>query len=118
MLLLIPSEHAITCVHSFIDTRHPRVYPVNAGDHAPANLRATFQTSLKILGPQKVRVLYLHAPDRSVPFEDTLREVNELYKANCLYVDSSLSYSAQYALRCVFYQRDPWAQQLCRLGGK
>lgn len=28
----------------------------------------------------KVRVFYLHAPDRSVPFEETLREVNELYK--------------------------------------
>lgn len=61
-----------------------RVYPVNAGDHAPAKLRATFETSLKLLAPLKVRVLYLHAPDRSVPFEDTVREVNELYKQGLL----------------------------------
>ena len=60
------------------------MYPVKPGDHAPAALRSTFQTSLKLLSPLKVRVLYLHAPDRSVPFEDTVREVNELYKEGLL----------------------------------
>ncbi|KAI0807306.1 Aldo/keto reductase [Fomes fomentarius] len=74
-----------------VDTK---VYPVSPGDHAPAKLRATFQTSLKILGPQKVRVLYLHAPDRSVPFEDTLREVNELYKENCFEILGLSNYAA------------------------
>ncbi len=62
-----------------------RVYPASPGDHSPAKLRATFETSLKLLAPLKVRVLYLHAPDRSVPFEDTAREVNELYKQGLLY---------------------------------
>jgi len=57
-----------------------RVYPTHPGAHAPAALRATFKTSLGLLAPYKVRVFYLHAPDRSVPFEETLREVNELYK--------------------------------------
>jgi len=56
-----------------------RVYPVKPGDHAPEALRAIFETSLKTLNRPKVRVLYLHAPDRSVPFEATLREVNALY---------------------------------------
>lgn len=60
-----------------IDTK---VYPVHPGDHLPEKFRATFATSLKLLSPCKVRVLYLHAPDRSVPFEDTLREANEIYK--------------------------------------
>ncbi|KAH0832879.1 Aldo keto reductase [Lanmaoa asiatica] len=60
-----------------IDTK---VYPVKPGDHLPENLRNTFMTSLKCLKRDKVRVLYLHAPDRSVPFEDTVREVNNLYK--------------------------------------
>ncbi|OBZ75234.1 Aflatoxin B1 aldehyde reductase member 2 [Grifola frondosa] len=60
-----------------IDTK---VFPSKPGDHAPAALRSTFQTSLKLLSPFNVRVLYLHAPDRSVAFEDTLREINELYK--------------------------------------
>ncbi|KAL0946948.1 hypothetical protein HGRIS_013107 [Hohenbuehelia grisea] len=60
-----------------IDTK---VYPVNAGDHSPANLRSTFLTSLAKLNRRKVRVFYLHAPDRSVPFEETLQEVNALYE--------------------------------------
>ncbi|KAI0934347.1 hypothetical protein AcV5_006218 [Taiwanofungus camphoratus] len=75
-----------------IDTK---VYPVKPGDHAPATLRSTFQTSLKLLAPLKVRVLYLHAPDRSVPFEDTLREVNELYKEG-LFQTFGLSNYASY----------------------
>ncbi|KAH7881747.1 NADP-dependent oxidoreductase domain-containing protein [Phlebopus sp. FC_14] len=60
-----------------VDTK---VYPVNPGDHLPENLRNTFLTSLTYLKRDKVRVLYLHAPDRSVPFEDTVREVNKLYQ--------------------------------------
>ncbi|KAL5533281.1 hypothetical protein ACEPAF_5057 [Sanghuangporus sanghuang] len=59
-----------------IDTK---VYPINPGDHQPKKLRETFLTSLEKLGRPRVRTLYLHAPDRSTPFEDTLREVNELY---------------------------------------
>ncbi|EPQ58165.1 Aldo/keto reductase [Gloeophyllum trabeum ATCC 11539] len=62
---------------STIDTK---VYPVNPGDHSPSALRATFTTSLKALNKSKVRVLYLHAPDRSTPFEDTCREVNKLHQ--------------------------------------
>ncbi|KAJ8487033.1 hypothetical protein ONZ51_g4431 [Trametes cubensis] len=62
-----------------IDTK---VYPVNPGDHKPAALRATFQTSLQLLAPNKVRVLYLHAPDRSVPFEETVAEIVGICKAN------------------------------------
>ncbi|KAJ8594686.1 Aldo/keto reductase [Rhizopogon salebrosus TDB-379] len=60
-----------------IDTK---VYPVNPGDHSPKKLRSIFLTSLQHLKRDKVRVLYLHAPDRSVPFEDTAREINNLYK--------------------------------------
>ncbi|KAJ7219225.1 Aldo/keto reductase [Mycena pura] len=61
---------------SVIDTK---VYPHNPGDHAPANLRATFFASLEALNRKNVRVLYLHAPDRSVPFEETLEEMNKLH---------------------------------------
>jgi aflatoxin B1 aldehyde reductase len=61
-----------------------RVYPSNPGDHSPENLRNTFKTSLQKLAPYKVRVFYLHAPDRSVPFEETLEEVNKLYNEGLL----------------------------------
>lgn len=60
-----------------VDTK---IFPLKPGDHAPERLRELVGESIKALGPYKIRVLYLHAPDRSVPFEDTLRVVNELYK--------------------------------------
>ncbi|KIY69966.1 Aldo/keto reductase [Cylindrobasidium torrendii FP15055 ss-10] len=60
-----------------IDTK---VMPIPAGGHRPENLRKTFKESLAALKRDKVRVLYLHAPDRSVPFEDTCREMNSLHE--------------------------------------
>ena len=57
-----------------------KVYPTEAGMHKPARLRQTFETSLEQLGQQSVEIFYLHAPDRSVPFEETLAEVNTLYE--------------------------------------
>lgn len=74
-----------------IDTK---VYPVKPGDHAPHALRETFQTSLKALNRQKVRVLYLHAPDRSVPFEDTLKAVDELYREGLFEIFGLSNYAA------------------------
>ncbi|CAG8620629.1 4426_t:CDS:10, partial [Acaulospora colombiana] len=77
LALALPSKGDEHGIHS--DTGSgggTRVYPVNAGDHHPDKLRATFQTSLDKLGPNiKPRVFYLHAPDRSVPFKDTLEAV-------------------------------------------
>jgi hypothetical protein len=54
-------------------TRVRRVYPTNAGDHAPEAFRSTFFKCLEALNVKKVRTLYLHAPgeDRSAPI-DTL----------------------------------------------
>ncbi|EJU00827.1 Aldo/keto reductase [Dacryopinax primogenitus] len=52
------------------------------GGLAPEKLRAMFNESLQALGQQKIRVYYLHAPDRKapVPYEDTLRELNKMYE--------------------------------------
>ncbi|KAJ7861872.1 NADP-dependent oxidoreductase domain-containing protein [Mycena leptocephala] len=60
-----------------IDTK---IYPIQPGAHAPENLRRAVKESVKALGPHKINVLYLHVPDRSVPFVDTAREINELHK--------------------------------------
>lgn len=43
------------------------------------------------MGPHKIRVYYLHAPDRTeagkvVPFEESLKAINELHKAGFMYV--------------------------------
>jgi aflatoxin B1 aldehyde reductase len=46
--------------------------------HSPEDVRRGLTNSLKALGNEKVDIFYLHAPDRSTPFETTLREVNKL----------------------------------------
>lgn len=55
-------------------------YPRNHGDHKPNVLRENLERSLKELGTNQVDIFYLHAPDRSVPFAETLEAVNELHK--------------------------------------
>ena len=48
--------------------------------HRPEHLRQNLQRSLKALNCKKVHMYYLHGPDRTTPYIDTLREVNNLYK--------------------------------------
>ncbi|KAK9323503.1 NADP-dependent oxidoreductase domain-containing protein [Lipomyces orientalis] len=48
--------------------------------HSPADLRKYLIESLKALKTDKVDMWYLHAPDRTTPFEETFRAVNELHK--------------------------------------
>lgn len=43
------------------------------------SLRDLVLESISALNTEKVDLLYLHGPDRSTPYEQTLREVNELY---------------------------------------
>jgi len=57
-----------------------KCFPVEPKGHEPAKLRASLEASLKALKTNKLRLFYLHAPDRSVPFETTLEECNNLYK--------------------------------------
>lgn len=55
-------------------------YPHQAGAHKPAVLRENLELSLKELDTDTVDIFYLHAPDRSTPFAETLEAVNELHK--------------------------------------
>lgn len=55
-------------------------YPHEAGAHKPAVVREKLEQSLKELNTNQVDIFYLHAPDRSVPFAETLEAVNELHK--------------------------------------
>ena len=57
-----------------------KVFPNKPGDHSPANLRKSWEASLEKLGTDSTDIFYLHAPDRSVPFEETLEEVNKMHK--------------------------------------
>lgn len=48
--------------------------------HKPEDIRRGLTNSLKALKTEKVDLFYLHAPDRDTPFENTLREVNNLHQ--------------------------------------
>lgn len=48
--------------------------------HSPDDIRKFLDLSLKALKADSIDMWYLHGPDRSVPYEDTLRAVNECYK--------------------------------------
>ncbi|KAJ4302458.1 hypothetical protein N0V88_002602 [Collariella sp. IMI 366227] len=56
-------------------------YPVEGGMNAYEKVGESVERSLKELGAECVDILYLHAADRSTPFAETLRAVNELHKA-------------------------------------
>jgi len=94
---------------STIDTK---VYPNSPGDHKPEKLRATFKTSLETLGPHnKARVLYLHAPDRSVPFEETCGEMNKLYKEGQFEIFGLSNYAAwEVSAICEICKYNGWVQ--------
>ncbi|KAI0790935.1 aflatoxin B1-aldehyde reductase [Abortiporus biennis] len=61
-----------------VDTK---IHPLVPGGLAPEKLTDGLKQSLAALGPNiKIRVLYLHAPDRGTPFADSLKVINEFYK--------------------------------------
>ncbi|KAK9313978.1 NADP-dependent oxidoreductase domain-containing protein [Lipomyces starkeyi] len=57
-----------------------RGYPGPQTTHSPEDLRKYLLESLQALKTDKVDMWYLHAPDRTTPFEVTFRAVNELHK--------------------------------------
>ncbi|KAI7774395.1 hypothetical protein LA080_008822 [Diaporthe eres] len=57
-----------------------KIYPEEPGMHEPSRLRKLITSSLNELGSDSVDIFYLHAPDRSVPYADTLAEVDKFYQ--------------------------------------
>ncbi|KAI9834312.1 MAG: hypothetical protein M1826_004238 [Phylliscum demangeonii] len=55
-------------------------YPMEAGAHKPATIKAKVEESLRALKTDTVDIFYLHAADRSEPFEPALKAVNELHQ--------------------------------------
>ncbi|KAL1706116.1 NADP-dependent oxidoreductase domain-containing protein [Schizophyllum commune] len=54
--------------------------PYTPKAHSAENLRAAALKSIADLGSHKINVYYLHAPDRSVPFEETCKAIDQLHK--------------------------------------
>lgn len=57
-----------------------KCYPNQPGAHAGDKLEESLEKSLKELGTDCVDIFYLHAPDRSLPFTEPLRKLDELHK--------------------------------------
>lgn len=56
-------------------------FPYTPGEHAGAIIKQQLEKSLSELGTESVDIFYLHAPDRTVPFKESLRACNDLYQA-------------------------------------
>lgn len=57
-----------------------KCYPKDPGTHKAATIKEQLNVSLRELKTDCVDIFYLHAADRSVPFEETLEAVNEMHK--------------------------------------
>lgn len=55
-------------------------YPFNAGDHKAEKVEEALNKSLSELGTDSIDIFYLHAADRSLPFQEPLRKIDELYR--------------------------------------
>jgi aflatoxin B1 aldehyde reductase len=65
----------------FPSAAHPRMALVGAPYHHNAkDLRLGLMRSLEAVKVPNIHIWYLHSPDRAVPFEGALREVNKLYQ--------------------------------------
>ncbi|KAK5102625.1 hypothetical protein LTS08_003425 [Lithohypha guttulata] len=57
-----------------------KCYPTEPGIHSKSSIKQILTTSLQELGTNQVEIFYLHAPDRSVPFEETLQACDDMYR--------------------------------------
>ncbi|KAF8852508.1 keto reductase [Acephala macrosclerotiorum] len=65
-----------------MDTKlNPRRFGPNPYTHKKDDLNRGLKDSLQALQTDKVNLWYLHTPDRTTPYKETLEAVNELYKA-------------------------------------
>ncbi|PYI02622.1 Aldo/keto reductase [Aspergillus sclerotiicarbonarius CBS 121057] len=55
-------------------------YPVGAGSHQPEVLETKLNESLRELGTDSVDLYYLHGPDRTTPYADTLQALDKLHR--------------------------------------
>lgn len=77
--------------------------------HNAQDLRLGLMRSLEALQVPKVHVWYLHSPDRTVPFEDTLREVNSLHQEGYFENLGISNYQSwEVAKLCEISERNGW----------
>lgn len=57
-----------------------KVWPSIPRAHGAENLGRIFRESLVALKASKVDILYLHSPDATTHFEETVKAIDDLYK--------------------------------------
>lgn len=57
-----------------------KVWPSIPRAHGAENLGRIFRESLVALKASKVDILYLHSPDATTPFEETVKAIDDLHK--------------------------------------
>ncbi|KAG0208633.1 hypothetical protein BGX28_000441 [Mortierella sp. GBA30] len=85
-----------------------KVWPTIPKAHGSENIKRIFHESLAALKGKKVDILYLHAPDYTTPFEETIKAVDELYREG-LFERFGLSNFAAWQVTLI--------HQLCRQNG-
>ncbi|KAF3934440.1 hypothetical protein ABW19_dt0200180 [Dactylella cylindrospora] len=77
--------------------------------HHKGDVRRGLLDSLKALNTDKIDMFYLHAPDRTVPWEETLREVNELHQEGYFNRFGISNYAAWEVVQiCEICERNGW----------
>lgn len=88
-----------------------KCYPTEPGIHKKEILKATLNKSLEELGTNCVDIFYLHAPDRSVPFEETMEACNELFNEGKFVTLALSNFAAWEVAECVVLARERgWVQ--------
>ncbi|KAF3909954.1 hypothetical protein ABW20_dc0104849 [Dactylellina cionopaga] len=78
-------------------------------NHHKGGVRRGLMDSLKALGTDKIDLFYLHGPDRTVPYEVTMQEVNELYQEGHFNRFGLSSYAAwEVAYICEICDKNGW----------
>ncbi|KAJ8097669.1 NADP-dependent oxidoreductase domain-containing protein [Lipomyces tetrasporus] len=83
-----------------------KCYPAQPGMHSASELPKYLQKSLAELKTDSVDIFYLHAPDRSVPFLETLKKVDKLYKEGKFKIFGLSNYTAYEVAEIVTLSRD------------
>ncbi|CAG8976013.1 hypothetical protein HYALB_00007540 [Hymenoscyphus albidus] len=85
--------------------------------HTPEDVHRGFEDSVKALGCEKIDMFYLHGPDRTHPFEDTLRAVNELYVAGKFKRWGVSNYQSwEVAKMCEICEKNGWVKPVAYQG--
>lgn len=85
--------------------------------HEPEHLRLALKKSLENLNPDKIDMWYLHAPDRSTPYEVLLKEIDSLYKEGYFRRVGTSNYPAWEVARiCELCERNGWVKPVAYQG--